>query len=48
MLYSDKKRAKTGIGADGKPKLEIAGKVEVQAADPVIDAYRRKLSMALF
>lgn len=35
-------------GADGKPKLEIAGKVEVQAADPVIDAYRRKLSMALF
>lgn len=33
---------------DGKPKLEIAGKVEVAAADPVIDAYRRKLSMALF
>ena len=25
-------------GADGKPKLEIAGKVEVQAADPVVDA----------
>ena len=33
---------------DGKPKLEIAGKVAVAAADPVIDAYRRKLSMALF
>lgn len=31
-----------------KPKLEIAGKVEVAAADPVIDQYRRKLSMALF
>lgn len=36
------------VGADGKPKLEIAGKVEVAAGDPVIDAYRRKLSMALF
>jgi putative thioredoxin len=35
-------------GADGKPKLEIAGKVEVPQGDPVIDAYRRKLSMALF
>lgn len=30
------------------PKLEIAGKVEVPAANPVIDQYRRKLSMALF
>ena len=35
-------------GPDGKPKLEIAGKVEVPQGDPVIDAYRRKLSMALF
>jgi len=34
--------------ADGKPKLEIAGKVEVTPGNPVIDAYRRKLSMALF
>jgi putative thioredoxin len=34
--------------ADGKPKLEIAGKAEVPQGDPVIDAYRRKLSMALF
>jgi putative thioredoxin len=34
--------------AEVKPKLEIAGKVEITAADPVIDAYRRKLSMALF
>lgn len=34
--------------ADGKPKLEIAGKVDVPQGDPVIDAYRRKLSMALF
>ena len=37
-----------GAAPDGKPKLEIAGKVEVTAANPVIDAYRRKLSMALF
>ncbi len=34
--------------ADGKPKLEIAGKHEVISSDPVIDQYRRKLSMALF
>jgi putative thioredoxin len=35
-------------GAAAAPKLEIAGKVEVAAANPVIDQYRRKLSMALF
>lgn len=40
--------SKAAAGADGKPQLEIAGKVEVQAADPLIDQYRRKLSMALF
>ncbi|CAH0347820.1 tetratricopeptide repeat protein [Aquabacterium sp. CECT 9606] len=33
---------------DTKGKLEIAGKHEVASADPVIDQYRRKLSMALF
>ena len=43
-----KATAATGSSPDGKPKLEIAGKVEVKAADPVIDQYRRKLSMALF
>ena len=31
-----------------KGTLELAGKVSVAAADPVVDAYRRKLSMALF
>lgn len=36
-----------GVAADAKPKLEIAGKVEVKVANPVVDAYRRKLSMAL-
>jgi putative thioredoxin len=29
-------------------KVEIAGKAVVAASDPVIDSYRRKLSMALF
>jgi putative thioredoxin len=36
---------------DAAPKqgaLEIAGKTVAQPADPVVDAYRRKLSMALF
>jgi len=28
--------------------LEVAGKMTAAAGDPVIDAYRRKLSMALF
>ena len=31
-----------------KGALEIAGKVNAAPADPVVDAYRRKLSMALF
>jgi putative thioredoxin len=37
--------------ADAAPKqgaLEIAGKAVAQPGDPVVDAYRRKLSMALF
>ena len=31
-----------------KGTLELAGKIAVAPADPVVDAYRRKLSMALF
>jgi putative thioredoxin len=31
-----------------KGALEVAGKVALKPADPVIDAYRRRLSMALF
>jgi putative thioredoxin len=31
-----------------KGTLELAGKVATQPSDPVVDAYRRKLSMALF
>jgi putative thioredoxin len=39
-------KAESATGAVSK--LEIAGKAAVAPADPVIDAYRRKLSMALF
>ncbi len=45
------KPAAPGAKADAAPKkgaLEIAGKMAVAPADPVIDGYRRKLSMALF
>ena len=36
--------------AEAAPKgaLEVAGKMATTPADPVVDAYRRKLSMALF
>jgi putative thioredoxin len=40
-----------GKGDAAAPKqgaLEIAGKVAATSSDPVVDAYRRKLSMALF
>jgi putative thioredoxin len=31
-----------------KGKVELAGKAAVPPSDPVVDSYRRKLSMALF
>lgn len=34
--------------APGKGTLELTGKAAVEPADPVLDQYRRKLSMALF
>jgi len=34
--------------APAKGTLELAGKVTSASADPVVDQYRRKLSMALF
>jgi len=34
--------------APKKGTLEIAGKALAAPSDPVVDAYRRKLSMALF
>ncbi len=43
-----KPSAAQAAATDGKPKLEIAGKQEIIANDPLIDQYRRKLSMALF
>jgi len=38
---------KVDAGAD-KGKLELTGRIDTAPADPVIDQYRRKLSMALF
>ena len=35
-------------GAEAKGALELTGKAQASAGDPVIDQYRRKLSMALF
>ena len=44
-----KKPGAPAAGADApKGKLEVTGKAAAVAADPVVDAYRRKLSMALF
>ena len=34
--------------ADKKGTLEVAGKMVAAPADPVVDSYRRKLSMTLF
>ncbi len=44
------KAAPAGAKADAPQKgaLEVAGKMTTAPADPVVDAYRRKLSMALF
>ena len=41
-------KAAAAAGAEGKPQLEISGKVAVTANDPVVDKYRRRLSSALF
>ena len=41
-----KAKAEGGQGTQGK--LELAGHVTTASADPVLDSYRRKLSMALF
>lgn len=40
--------AKSAAAAPAKGALEITGKVETAPADPVVDSYRRKLSMVLF
>jgi putative thioredoxin len=40
--------APKGEAADKKGTLEVAGKMVTTPADPVVDSYRRKLSMTLF
>ncbi|MGZ5130721.1 MAG: tetratricopeptide repeat protein [Caldimonas sp.] len=40
--------AKAEAAAPKKGTLEVAGKMATAPGDPVVDAYRRKLSMALF
>ncbi|MCE9657454.1 MAG: tetratricopeptide repeat protein [Burkholderiales bacterium] len=40
--------AKAAAAAPKQGTLEVAGKIATASADPVVDAYRRKLSMALF
>jgi putative thioredoxin len=40
--------AKAEAGAPKKGALEVAGRMAAAPSDPVVDAYRRKLSMALF
>jgi putative thioredoxin len=40
--------AKPKAEATPKGTLEVSGKMETKPNDPVVDAYRRKLSMALF
>ena len=42
------KPSKPEATAASKGTLELAGKINITPADPVVDAYRRKLSMALF
>jgi putative thioredoxin len=39
---------KAAVATPAKGALEITGKVDTTPADPVVDGYRRKLSMALF
>jgi len=42
------KPAPKAQAAEAKGTLELSGKAHVPASDPVLDQYRRKLSMALF
>ena len=47
-LMARKPAAAAAAAESPKGKLELTGKAAAVAADPVVDAYRRKLSMALF
>lgn len=49
LLTKPQPKPAAGVGADkAKGALELAGPAVVAPADPVVDQYRRKLSMALF
>ena len=48
MTKPQPKQPAKAAGGESKSTLEIAGKAAVVSADPVVDQYRRKLSMALF
>ena len=48
MTKAPSAAAKAAAEAPKKGTLEIAGKALATPSDPVVDAYRRKLSMALF
>jgi putative thioredoxin len=43
-----KPTAPKGEAAASDSKLEVAGKSAVTPSDPIVDAYRRRLSMTLF
>jgi putative thioredoxin len=47
-LMSKPAAARPEAAAAAKGTLEVAGKIATAPADPVVDQYRRKLSMALF
>jgi len=47
-LMSRPATAKASDAAPAKGALEVTGKMTAAPADPVVDGYRRKLSMALF
>ena len=47
-MMSKPDASKAGRRSRVKGALEIAGKAAANPTDPVVDAYRRKLSMVLF
>jgi putative thioredoxin len=48
LEWLSKPAPKAGVPAQAKGTLELSGKAAVVPADPVVDGYRRKLSMVLF
>jgi putative thioredoxin len=48
LTLMSKPVARLAAAEPAKGKLEVTGKAVPAAADPVVDQYRRKLSMALF